>query len=94
MGRGVRVRVRVRGVDKKNFFGPFGSQYGLKLRGARGTRAPLRDPLLIYYISYSSNYASLFSMELEKQLINDKIPISCLTNMPPKHYFKRYKQQK
>ena len=37
---------------------------------------------------------SLFAMKLENVLVNDKITALCETNMPPKHYIKRYKQQK
>ena len=73
----------------KIFFSP-----GLKIRGARVPRASPLDPPLTYYIPYSASYASLFSMELEKQLMNYKIPVSCLANMPAKHYSKNYKQQK
>ena len=35
-------------------------------------------------------YASLFSMEFKKLLVNDKITASCQTNMSPKHYFNLY----
>ena len=36
---------------------------------------------------------SLFAMKLENVLVNDKITALCETNMPPKHYIKRYKRQ-
>ena len=34
----------------------------------------------------SPNYASLFAMELEKSLVNDKITALCQTNMSPVSY--------
>ena len=40
------------------------------------------------------NYASLFAVELEKLLANNKIRASCQTNMSTKHYSKRCEQQK
>ena len=41
------------------------------------------------------NYASSFAMELEKLInANENITELCQTNKPPKHYIKRYKQQK
>ena len=32
-------------------------------------------------------------MNIEKSPVNDKITALCETNMPPKRYLKRYKQQ-
>ena len=39
------------------------------------------------------NQASLFAMEHEKLLVNNKITVSFQTKMFQKHYIKRYKQQ-
>jgi len=41
-----------------------------------------------------TNDAYIFTMELEKFLVNDKITASCQTNVCPKHYIRYYKQQK
>ena len=48
---------------------------------------------MIYFLYYAS-YSSLFALEREKLLVNDKITALCQTNMPTKHYIKHYKQQK
>ena len=42
----------------------------------------------------NSNYMSLFVIECEKLPVNDEIRASCQANLSPKHYIKRYKQQK
>ena len=49
--------------------------------------------VLLVHVVYNASYASFFAMELEKSLVNDDIRATCKTNLPPKHYIKRYKQQ-
>ena len=49
--------------------------------------------VLLVRVVYSASYASFFAMELEKSLVNDDIRATCKTNLSPKHYIKRYKQQ-
>ena len=41
-----------------------------------------------------ANYVSLFAMDLEKLLVNDKIKALRQTNMSPKDYIKYLKKQK
>ena len=41
-----------------------------------------------------ANYVSLFAMDLEKLLVNDKIKTLRQTNMSPKDYIKYLKKQK
>ena len=50
--------------------------------------------LILLILSITLPYA-LWSLTLTKKLLaNDKIKASCSTNTLPKHYIKRYKQQK
>ena len=50
--------------------------------------------LILLILSVTLPYA-LWSLTLTKKLLaNDKIKASCSTNTLPKHYIKRYKQQK
>ena len=50
--------------------------------------------LILLILSVTLPYA-LWSLTLKKKLLaNDKIKASCSTNTLPKHYIKRYKQQK
>ena len=49
--------------------------------------------VLLVHVVYNASYASFFAMELEKSLVNDDIRATCKTNLSPKHYIKRYKQQ-
>ena len=50
--------------------------------------------LILLILSITLPYA-LWSLTLTKKLLaNDKIKTSCSTNTLPKHYIKRYKQQK
>ena len=48
---------------------------------------------LVRFFNYT-NYVSLFALELDKLLVNDKIIASCQTNISPKHCIKGYRQQK
>jgi len=49
--------------------------------------------VLLVHVVYNASYASFFAMELEKSLVNADISATCKTNLSPKHYIKRYKQQ-
>ena len=42
----------------------------------------------------NANNAYMFTMKLEKFLVNDKITVSRQKNISPKHYIKYFKQQK
>ena len=49
--------------------------------------------ILVHFVD-NVTHTSLFAVELEKLLVNNKIRASCQANMTPKHYSKRSKQQK
>ena len=49
--------------------------------------------ILVHFVD-NVTHTSLFAVELEKLLVNNKIRASCQANMTPKHFSKRYKQQK
>ena len=47
-----------------------------------------------FMFRYNINCTSLFAMRIKKSPGNDKITALCEINIPPRRYFKRYKQQK
>ena len=60
----------------------------------KGPRHVMAFSLILLILSVTLPYA-LWSLTLTKKLLaNDKIKASCSTNTLPKHYIKRYKQQK
>ena len=55
----------------------------------------LRHGCLVHFVYNLNNVNYASSFQLEKLInANEKIAELCQTNMPPKHYIKRYKQQK
>ena len=54
----------------------------------------LASPLSDRKVPINANYASVFTMELEKLVGNGEITASCQANTSPKHWIKIYKQQK
>ena len=52
------------------------------------------SPLSFSHFVNNANNAYIFTVELEKFLVNDKITAWRQKNMSPKHYIKYYKQKK
>ena len=48
---------------------------------------------MVHFVK-KANYVSLFAMDLEKLLVNDKIKALRQTNMSPKDYIKYFKKTK
>lgn len=61
------------------------------LKARRLKRAVSRLSIVHFQVN-NANYASLFAVELEELLVNNKTTASCQANITPKHYVKPYQR--